>query len=409
MIERLLAHDGRDRGDDLSIGDRAVRGHPSLGVLIVLAAEPHEQVRHGLAQQVVLVLAALLDRGQLLLALLLQSVGFRAESIRLRVIKRPHVRFGDRRASPQDALLAAPGAGAVSRHERVVVAAHHEHVAQGCGLRILRTGVVVEAEILLRRIRQQIQEGRPALVLGVDFLGFLHHAQRIVLATRRDTGRASLAEIRHEDGEDTAAAWLLLLWRREDRVRLLERHRDLVEDVEELRLGAFRETIHLVGDLADQALQRSAGALRDRVTHQLTRTSVDLRHQPEHLLAFRRILDVVRDRCAEQGVEILRAVGQCGIRTDGDAFHALGAVLGNVQRRLAPGDVLRCRVAASCSHDTQGSQRRRGLVVSVVGPELGVERGDSGQGRAFLLALWDRVRATARSAAGVVSVRADHR
>ncbi len=56
VVERLLPHDGGDGVDDLVVGDRTVRRDARLGVLVVLAAETHEQVRHGLAEQLVLLL-----------------------------------------------------------------------------------------------------------------------------------------------------------------------------------------------------------------------------------------------------------------------------------------------------------------------------------------------------------------
>ncbi len=134
------------------------------------------------------------------------SFGLRPQPIGLRVVERTHVRFGDRRDGPQNALLAAAGARAVARHQRVVVPAHHQHVAQRGGLRVLRARVVVEAQVLLRRVGQQVQERGAGLVLRVDVLGFLHHLQRLVVAAGRDAGRAALAEVRHEDREDAAAA-----------------------------------------------------------------------------------------------------------------------------------------------------------------------------------------------------------
>ena len=158
----------------------------------------------------------------------------RAEAVGLRVVERPHVGLGDRGDRAQDALLAAAGAGAVARDQRVVVPPHHQHVAQRGGLRVLRPRVVVEAEILLRRVGQQVEERGAGLVLGVDFLGLLHHPQRLVIAAGRDACRAALAEVRHEDREDAARARALLLRRREDRVRLLIGQRHLVDDVEEL-------------------------------------------------------------------------------------------------------------------------------------------------------------------------------
>ena len=197
--ERLVPQHRGDCTDDVLVGNRAVRPliltDAPLGVLVVLAAKAHEQVRDRLSIQVVFLLAARLHLGELLFAQFLELVGFAAEAIRLRVVQRPHVRLGHRSHRPEDALLAASRAGAVARDERVVVLAHHQHVAERCRLGILRTGVVVEAEIFLRRVGEQVEERRAALMLGVDVLRLLHHAKRLMLAAGGDAGRASLAQV----------------------------------------------------------------------------------------------------------------------------------------------------------------------------------------------------------------------
>ena len=170
-----------------------------------------------------------------------------------------HVSLGDRRDGAQHALFAAAGAGAVAGHQRVVVAAHHEHVAQRRGLRVRRVGGVEEAEVLLRGVGQQVEEGGAGLVLGVDVFGFLHHLQRLVIAAGGDAGRAALAEIADEDGEDAARAGRLAFRRREDGVDLLIGHRHLVDDGVELRLGFGREAVDRFGDFANDLRQRRAG------------------------------------------------------------------------------------------------------------------------------------------------------
>ena len=45
VVPRLLREDGAERVDDLGVGDRPVRGEADVGVLVVLAAEPHQEVR----------------------------------------------------------------------------------------------------------------------------------------------------------------------------------------------------------------------------------------------------------------------------------------------------------------------------------------------------------------------------
>ena len=72
----------------------------------------------------------------------------------------------------------------------------------------------------------------------------------------------------------------------------------------------------------------------------------------------------MRDGGGEHGVQFLRGVGQRGVRADRDALHALGAVLGDVERRFAAGDVLRGRVAGGRCDHAHGRERRGGLVVA---------------------------------------------
>ena len=121
--------------------------------------------------------------------------------------------------------------------------AHHEHVAQRGGLRVGRVGGVEQAEVLLRGVGQQVEEGGAGLVLGIDLFGLLHHLERLVIAAGGHAGRAALAEIADEDGEDAAGAGSLALRRGEDGVDLLIGHRHLVDDVVELRLGFGGEAV----------------------------------------------------------------------------------------------------------------------------------------------------------------------
>ena len=74
----------------------------------------------------------------------------------------------------------------------------------------------------------------------------------------------------------------------------------------------------------------------------------------QHLAALAGIGDVAGDGRAQHRAEILRGVGQRGVRADRDALHALRAVLGDVERRLAARDVLGRRVAGARGHDAQG-------------------------------------------------------
>ena len=213
LVVEGLGQQHRGNGfDELRVGDRAVLGlvgrDARLGVGIVFAAQAHDQVRDGLPQTRVLGRVALLESGQFCRAGLLQLAGLGHKAIALGVEDRAHVSLGHRSDGAQHALFAAARAGAVAGNQRVVVGAHHEHVAQRRGLRVRRIGAVIQAQVLLRGVGQQIEEVRAGLVLGVHLFGLLHHLQRLVVAAGRDAGRAAFAQIAHENGKDAARAGL---------------------------------------------------------------------------------------------------------------------------------------------------------------------------------------------------------
>ncbi len=133
-------------------------------------------------------------------------------------------------------------------------------------------------------------------MLGIDLFGLLHHLERLVIAAGGDAGRAALAEIADEDGEDAAGAGRLALRRREDGIDLLIGHRHLVDDVEELRLRFGGEAVDRLGDFANDLRQRRACLhLRD---HALARLLLDLGQLGEHLGALAGVAHVARNRHA---------------------------------------------------------------------------------------------------------------
>ncbi len=111
-----------------------IRGNARLRVLHILAAQSHHQVLDALTQQRVIGGIALLERCQAIRAVLLEVRSLGHKAVALGVVDRAHIRLGDSGNGAQHALFAASRAGAVAGHQRVVVGAHHKHVAQRRGL-----------------------------------------------------------------------------------------------------------------------------------------------------------------------------------------------------------------------------------------------------------------------------------
>ncbi len=143
---------------------------------------------------------------------------------------------------------------------------------------------LIEAEVLLRSVGQQVEEGGAGFVLGVDFFGLLHHLERLVVAAGGDAGRAALAEIADKDGEDAAGAGGLALRRGEDGVDLLIGHRHLIDDGVELRLGFGEKPSTDSVTSRDDLRQRRAGL--DLGEHALAGQLFDFGQLVEHLAAL---------------------------------------------------------------------------------------------------------------------------
>ena len=139
-------------------------------------------------------------------AFFLQPIGFGAEPVGLLMVKRPHVGFRHGSGRAQDALFAATGAGAVARDQRFVVAPHHQVIAESGFARVLRRGVVVEAEELLRRVREQTGKDLRGGEMRIQVLRLRRHAQGIVVAANLDAFAAAFAEVGDEDGEQIPPA-----------------------------------------------------------------------------------------------------------------------------------------------------------------------------------------------------------
>ena len=199
VVEGLGEQDGGDGLDELGVGEEAVGsfvgGDAREGVGLVFAAQAEDEMRDGLTEQRVFGGAGRLEPGQLRCALVFELCGLGQEAVALGMEDGTHVGLGDGGDGAQDALFTAAGAGSVTGDKRVVVGAHHEHVAQRSGFGVGGVGGVEEAEVLLRGVGEQIEEAGAGHVLGIDLFGLRHHLKRVVVAASRDAGHATLAEI----------------------------------------------------------------------------------------------------------------------------------------------------------------------------------------------------------------------
>ena len=125
--------------------------------------------------------------------------------------------------------------------------------------------------------------------------------------------------------------------------------------------------------------------------------------------------DVVMHGGLQDHRHVLRHVGQRGVRAGGDAFHALRAILGDINRRFAAGDVLGLGRARAGAHDAERRERAGRLVIAEAVAEFGIELGQRLEGVARrLLRGRGNARAAGRPAAGgrnqrLVLVRRDRR
>src|SRR6185436_17772062 len=123
----------------------------------------------------------------------------------------------------------------------------------------------------------------------------------------------------------------------------------------------------------------------------------------------------------QDGANVLRSIGQGCVRAGGDALHALRAILRNINRGLAPGDVLGLSRSCSRTHYANRSQRAGGLMIrksvskfrielrqSLESITRGLRRRSGNSGRAATSAAtcsWDHRRFTVRSDRRVAHAR----
>ncbi len=284
----------------------------------------------------------------------------------------------------QDALLPATGAGGVAGHERVVAGPHHEVVLERGLLRLLRVLRVVQPQVLLRRIRQQVQEVDGGRMPRGERLGLVHHLQGLVIAALGDALAAALAQIGHEDREQAAGPGRLALQVGEHRVGSRVRDGQRVEDAEQVAPGGVTDAVEGRKARPHEVRERRRALRLDLLQHRGAHGGVELGYRGQQRLAIARVADVALDRGREHRAEVLRGVGQRRIRAGRDAVHALRAVLGDEDGGLPPGHELGGRGAGPRGQHAGCRVDRGGLVIAEAGPELAVEALAPEHGRTLL-------------------------
>ena len=246
-------------------------------------------------------------------------------------------------------------------------------VAQGGLAGVLRRVVVVQAEEFLARVRQQPAEHLRGGQLGVEFRSLAGHPQCVVIAADLHALAAALAEVADKNGEQSAVAGVLFLDTAEDGGDVVVGQRQLVDDIGELATRLFGNGGEL-GDLrAKDVLERLLALVGDVVDHSSATAFLDALYLVEQCLLVIGVGDVVADGGDEDGADILRGVGQGGVRAGGDALHALGAVFRDVNWGFTAGDVLALRRATGGAHHAKAGECAGWLVIAKLITELGVK------------------------------------
>src|SRR5438045_3023450 len=112
MIKGVLPENRDDAFYDLLIRNGTVLLDAFRSVVLVFAAETHNNVRHRFAEELVFGFIPFFKSAELCQALFFKAVGFGAEAISLFMIKRTHVGFRDGGGRAKNTLLTTTGAGA---------------------------------------------------------------------------------------------------------------------------------------------------------------------------------------------------------------------------------------------------------------------------------------------------------
>src|SRR6266704_3428430 len=90
-------------------------------------------------------------------------------------------------------------------------------IAQRSFARILRSAVIVEPQVLLRRVGKEAGKYLSGGQVRIEIFSFGRHAQGIVFAADLDAFAAAFAKVRDEDREEAALAGSFLFNRAENR------------------------------------------------------------------------------------------------------------------------------------------------------------------------------------------------
>ncbi len=251
-----------------------------LGVLLVLAAEPHHQ-GDGLAHQPVFLFVARAFSSASFWPIF-QVARFKRGS-RAPSRDRAAVHASVTEVTAFSTLFTATRAGVVRDDQRVVAAPHHHQVAQGRQFLTVGVRIVIQAQVFLRSYCRD-SGTRSASVFGVEFVPFLHHAQGL---RSPDVTQAAHPLHRSETKmEKMYAAPRRALFRSGEVMALtFICHRNFFNHCENCRLASSGETHSLAGHLAQDFRQVQWVFAVDVVAHHAP-CACRFPVRPEHFYAI---------------------------------------------------------------------------------------------------------------------------
>ncbi len=211
VVKGILPHHGDQCINGFLIGYLAVLLQAVGCILIILTAQSHHRVGNTALKPVIFILTTNLEGVKLGQAALLQTIGLFPQTCSLFMVKWAHVCLGHRGDCTQYALLPTPRTSSITRNQSLIVAPHHQMIAQGCFAGSLWTIIIIQAKKFLVGIGQQTTEYLGSCEVRIKLRGLLCHAQCIVVAAHLHALATTLTKVTDENRKDASIPWVLLL------------------------------------------------------------------------------------------------------------------------------------------------------------------------------------------------------